>query len=319
MKVLVVCSELRRAAARVALITRTKDRPILLQRAVQSVLNQTFADWLHVVVNDGGDPAPVRELLERFAPQYDGRVVFLSADESMGMEAASNAGIRNSSSEFLLIHDDDDSLEPAFLERAIAYLDAATWPTVAGVTTLSKLIYERLEDGRPVEQGRTLYRPLTGCVGIAEMAEVNQFAPISFLYRRAVIDEIGLYDERLPVLGDWDFNLRFLAHYDIGVLPEALANYHQRPAVDSEQYGNSLFAQRERHAFFDRIVRNAHLRGVQAQGLPVIGLLMNLSSGGTRPASRRRLFDPVYRIPGVTALVRSLRRRGYLLRLTRDV
>ena len=52
--------------AAVAIITRTKDRPLLLRRAVESVLGQTHADWVHVIVNDGGDPAAVEQVV---APQ----------------------------------------------------------------------------------------------------------------------------------------------------------------------------------------------------------------------------------------------------------
>jgi len=39
--------------ARVAVVTRTKNRAILLERAIHSVLKQKFHDWTHVIVNDG--------------------------------------------------------------------------------------------------------------------------------------------------------------------------------------------------------------------------------------------------------------------------
>jgi hypothetical protein len=43
-----------------------------------------------------------------------------------------------------------------------------------------------------------------------------------------VFDEIGYYDETLPPLADWDFNIRFLANYDLAFLPRTLAYYHHR-------------------------------------------------------------------------------------------
>ncbi|WP_363323715.1 glycosyltransferase, partial [Accumulibacter sp.] len=43
----------------VAVITRTKDRPLLLQRALESVSGQSLTDIQWVIVNDGGEPAPV--------------------------------------------------------------------------------------------------------------------------------------------------------------------------------------------------------------------------------------------------------------------
>ena len=47
------------AVTQVAVITRTKDRPILLRRAIESVLRQSFGEWVHVIINDGGNPSTV--------------------------------------------------------------------------------------------------------------------------------------------------------------------------------------------------------------------------------------------------------------------
>jgi glycosyltransferase involved in cell wall biosynthesis len=39
---------------RIAVITRTKDRPLLLSRCLDSLARQTYKDFLWVVVNDNG-------------------------------------------------------------------------------------------------------------------------------------------------------------------------------------------------------------------------------------------------------------------------
>lgn len=49
---------------RVAVITRTKDRKILLRRALESVCGQTFQDFMWVVVNDGGNREEVDRIVE---------------------------------------------------------------------------------------------------------------------------------------------------------------------------------------------------------------------------------------------------------------
>ena len=59
---------------RVAIITRTKDRPMFLKRAINSILHQTFEDWQHVIVNDGGPPLEIEALLLEFKEAYRGRV-----------------------------------------------------------------------------------------------------------------------------------------------------------------------------------------------------------------------------------------------------
>ena len=72
--------------AKVAIVTRTKNRPIFLKRAIESVLSQTLEDWLHVIVNDGGDPATVDFLVRCEDNAYNRRVLVIHHMESQGMQ-----------------------------------------------------------------------------------------------------------------------------------------------------------------------------------------------------------------------------------------
>ena len=65
---------LAQKASKVAIITRTKNRNLLLDRCIRSVLAQTEQDWVHVIVNDGGEAAPLDELISAYQAQYRGRL-----------------------------------------------------------------------------------------------------------------------------------------------------------------------------------------------------------------------------------------------------
>ena len=263
------------AAARVGVITRTKDRPLLLGRARASVLGQGFGDLLWVLVNDGGDPAPVEEQAG-LAREAGARVEVIHHPESLGMEAASNAGVGRADCEFIVIHDDDDSWQPQFLARTVQFLDQGG--PYQGVVTRSWKVDEVLEPGGARVLGRAPYNPHLESVYLAEMAVVNQFPPISFLFRRAMWQEVGGFDPELPVLGDWDFNLRFLAKADIGVIPEMLANYHFRPRVADGQgvYGNTVTHGLDQHVAYDALVRNRMLRRDLEEGRVGLGHMVGL-------------------------------------------
>jgi glycosyltransferase involved in cell wall biosynthesis len=77
----------------IGVITRTKNHPLLLSRALDSVLEQTLPDWKLVVVNDGGEPDPVDALVKEREKAFAGRVQVIHHPKSHGMEAASNAGL----------------------------------------------------------------------------------------------------------------------------------------------------------------------------------------------------------------------------------
>ena len=120
---------------------RTKDRPGFLDRAVQDVLEQTLADWQLVVVNDAGDTDQVASVLDRYRNELGDRLTVVNNPVSHGMEAASNVGLANSHSEFVNIHDDDDSWQPRFLLETLTHLRAH--PDEEAVATRTTIVMER--------------------------------------------------------------------------------------------------------------------------------------------------------------------------------
>ena len=262
---------------KVAVITRTKNRKILLRRALESVCGQTFQDFMWVVVNDGGDREEVDRIVEE-ARKRNCEAVVVHHEKSLGMEAASNAGIAAGDSEYVVIHDDDDSWEPAFLEKTVAFLDSER--LFDGVITHTLLVNETIKDNVPHTTSCYGFNTWLKSVYLMEILMVNSFPPISFLYRRSAYNEVGKYDESLPVLGDWDFNIRFLEKYDIGVIPELLALYHHRDTIADphDTYGNTVNAGLNNHVKYDAILRNRYFRE-QASGKSPgpIGLLANFA------------------------------------------
>lgn len=266
---------------RVAIITRTKNRVILLRRAVESILGQTFTDWIHVVVNDGGDPGPVEELLTTFTARYQDRLLLIHNPVSVGMEAASNIGIRASNSHYVVIHDDDDTWCPEFLANCVAFLDAPP-PTlntpIAGVITYSVRVLEEF-DGKSVRiLSREPFNTWLNGISLYRLAASNCFPPISFVFSRAAMEDVGMFQERLPVLGDWDFHLRFAVKYEIGLIKKELANYHHRVSITEGDYGNTVVAGDDHHRRYEHLLRNEWLRQDLARGQTGIGLLANVAN-----------------------------------------
>ncbi|SEP18210.1 glycosyltransferase family 2 protein [Trujillonella endophytica] len=241
----------------VAVVVRTRDRPLMLERALADVCAQTFPDWELVVVDDGGDAAVVDDLVAA-RPGLAGRVTVLHNAESRGMEAASNQGIGASASEFVAIHDDDDTWHPEFLARTVAHLRETG---DAGVAVRTEIVWERVRDGRLEEESREVFAPEARSFSLAQLLRSNRVVPISLLYRRSVHDEVGPFREDLPVVGDWEFNLRLAqSQCPIGFLDgEVLAFWHQRPEADGALV-NSVFARARDHRAADLRVREEALR-----------------------------------------------------------
>lgn len=263
---------------KVAVITRTRNRPLLLPRALDSVLGQTFDDWIHVIVNDGGDPAVVDRLVAERAGRYGGRLHVIHNNASRGMEAASNQGVEASSSCFIVIHDDDDAWRPEFLRKTVGYMEAnAAFPKLAGVISHTKRVIETIRGERIKTVACDDFNSWVTTVHLFRMLAENMFPPISFLFQRDALAKIGPFREDLPVLGDWEFNVRFLQSFEIGVLGECLACYHHRQPEGAVEYGNSVVDRSDQHQNYSALLRNEWLRQELNGGSTGIGTQANMS------------------------------------------
>lgn len=276
----------------VAIITRTKDRPLLLKRAAESVERQTYENYFWVVVNDGGN---LREVLTiaRDTVIDPSKIFICSNEHSLGMEAASNVGVNAFDSEYVVIHDDDDSWHPDFLQNTVRFLNN-NHKVYDGVITKSLYVSEEVVDNTVVEHGRTPYNDWVQNVEIAEMLTTNFFPPIAFVFRRSIWERISGFDEELPVLGDWDFNIRFLLESDIGVVPKALAYYHHRDQNQTATtYLNSVLGGVDRHAAYSSIVRNKYIRKSVGNS-DYAGLAALMGSGLLQRDTRHRIASTTH-------------------------
>ena len=253
----------------VAVLVRTKDRPRFLRRALANIAEQTFTDYTVCVINDDGDESATRAILQAspLAHLLEGDAPRLTLLTTGGgnMEAASNAGLAATDSEFVAIHDDDDLWAPEFLERTVGALRASE-ALICSTRVVERYERETPEGEFEVYEERIFHDGLPG-FGLQFLYRTNRAVPIGILYRRRLHELVGFYDESLPVVGDWEFNLRAAAVTEVLLVDEPLAYWSLRPEADGAD-ANSVQRQAE-HARFDASVRARAIRDdLQSGGRP---------------------------------------------------
>lgn len=264
----------------VTVVMRTYERPVLLARAVASVRAQVFGEWELVVVNNGGDPGVVDSVVGAArSGTGNGSIRVMHLGERVGMEEASNRALEGVGSEFFAIHDDDDSWDPRFLEVAVAGL--VRNPSAAAVVTGVTRVHETFRGGKvwpvreeivPLSEGRLSYAGMIGG---------NTFPPIAALFRRSLLGKVGGFDASLPVLGDWEFNLRAVREGGFVFHPEQLARYHTRTPDSDASSGNTITAGRDLHRSVrmllqDRWLNEPSVNGVNKGALSISALAVNM-------------------------------------------
>jgi len=263
---------------KVAVILRTKDRPLFLARAIEDIFNQTYQDFEVIIVNDSSDQNKLELVIKDYL--NSGKLKVINNKKSEGFAKSSNVGIKNSESDFIVLHDDDDTWDSQFLEKTVGILNKSNhnneYPS--GVAThITKIIEEVIaENGVIKEISREEYNMTIQNINLFYMLGQNQFAPISFLYRRDVLKQVGYYNEGMPTMDDWDFNQRFLQYYDILLIKEPLAYYHVRTSED-QKYANSVTVGKQYMKNLNNFNKNKYLREDIKNGKLGLGYLMNVS------------------------------------------
>lgn len=265
----------------VGIVMRTKNRAVLLKRALESVLNQTYTNWHLVVVNDGGEIDPVEKLLTQYHNQWHNRIHVIHNPQSYGLAKASNLGLDYLNTDLAIIHDDDDSWSPDFLLcMTQTYIEQKQkFPNIGGIVCHTNKVIEEVE-GNIIHIGRledyTQWMS-TGLLPLKLMLNHNQFPTIGFLFELITCKELGMYDENLPVLEEWDFHVRFMLNKDIWVLTKSLAFYHHRLNATGS-LGNSVIAGVDKHNLYRIYLENKWLRQDLVAGQFGAGAMVGLIS-----------------------------------------
>lgn len=186
-----------------------------LNESLQSVLEQTYAHWECIIVNDGSPDAT--ELVATQWCKKDPRFKYLYK-ENGGLSSARNAGITNANGEFILPLDADDILHPDYLIKTLpvlqnnSQLGIVTCLTCFFEKNIKNIIYEL----KPI--GTTWN----------DLLFVNQLVASS-LFRKKCWEFVGGYDESLKKgFEDWDFWLSITkSGFDYEIVNENLFYYRK--------------------------------------------------------------------------------------------
>ena len=191
--------DLDRGPAPVTVVIRTRNRPALLQEALQSLREQTARPRQVVVVNDGG--ASPREVTEAFGDAFD--VVLDEPKQRRGRSAAANRGVALAREPLVAFLDDDDRCYPDHLARLIAGHRQGPEPVV--YTDAVTVVYGQGERGWE-PRVRSLQYSLDYDPDYLLLAN---YIPIhTLLLPRELFRKVGGFDEGLEYSEDWDFLIR---------------------------------------------------------------------------------------------------------------
>jgi GT2 family glycosyltransferase len=208
------------------------NRRELLRACLDSLARQTHRNFEVVVVDNGsndGSPELVREL----AAGFPAPLRLIANRENRGFCAANNQGFAGATAEFIALLNNDAEAEPAWLEALIETIGAAddvgmaaskilVWEDPRRIDKCGHLIYP---DGQNRGRG-------TGQVDRGQFDRVEETLwpdGCAALYRRAMLDDIGGFDEDFfAYADDAELGLRArVAGWRCLYTPRAVVRHHR--------------------------------------------------------------------------------------------
>ncbi len=193
-----------------------------VERAVESIKNQTLPGIDLVVVDDASQDAETLQSLKELEPHV--RIERLA--EQRGVGNARNVGLALTNGPYVLCLDGDDWVEPRYLELAKTKFDSD--PAVGIVSAWVRFEGQRQGEWRPEE------------FGLEDILATNQIQSAS-TFRRSASESVNSYNAELGGYEDWEHWISIVAAgWTTRVIAESLIHYEIRP--------DSLSRRSNRHA-----------------------------------------------------------------------
>ncbi len=193
----------------ITVIIPTFRRPILLKRAISSVINQTFPD-IKVHVYDNASNDGTAEVVKSFI-QKDPRIQYCCHERNIGMIGNYQYSLAQVVTPYFCFLSDDDVVFPWYCEEVLKGFQQ--FPE-CGFSTGSAIAM--------TEKGKVIAAPIdlwgkAGCFlpkeGVLEM--IGKYPiPTCILFHRKVIDETPI-DSNNALMWDCDFLIRIAARFPI--------------------------------------------------------------------------------------------------------
>ena len=187
---------------KISVVIPTLNRINTLQRALDSVINQTYKPDEIIVVDNGSSDGTLKFLREQYPK------ITILTENKIGVSSARNKGIKKSINQWIALLDSDDAWHPRKLEIQTSMLDSALkeYNLIHTDEVWFRNNKHINQMKKHKKQGGYIFeRCLSLCC----------ISPSSVLFKKNILDKVGLFDESLPVCEDYDMWLKICSSEEV--------------------------------------------------------------------------------------------------------
>jgi len=199
---------------KVSVIIPTHNRAGLLEKAVKSVLYQSYTDF-EILVCDDASTDNTREVIEGFT---DNRIRFTRHERNIGVTAVRNSAIRGSRGDYIAFLDDDDEWLPGKLENQVDLLERSTDKLGVAYTGVNCI---DMKHGNLVKISVPQYR---GYI-LNNLLYDNFVTTSTTVVKKTCFEKVGLFDPEFGYAEDYDMWIRIATEFEFDFIARPMINY----------------------------------------------------------------------------------------------
>ncbi len=212
---------MRNGEPEVSIIIPCYNRGDLLQRAIESVLKQTFQNYEIIIVDDGSTEN-IKEIIEKKYVK-DLRIKYVFQKHVGRPGTTRNTGIIQAKAPYIAFLDSDDEWLPEKLKEQLEALKNANSEKIGAVGCdfyVVNLLTKRKREYHLVFDEKTMNsieRLLSG--------KLPAFLTL-YLFKKEVFEQVGMFDDTFNGAEDYDLLVRVFEYYQFLWVNKPLCYYH---------------------------------------------------------------------------------------------
>lgn len=248
---------------KVSIILPTYNGAKYLSDSIESIINQTFADWELIIVNDCSTDNTL-EIIQKFADN-DKRIKIINNPVNKKLPASLNVGFSYAKGQYFTWTSDDNLYKPEALKKMVQYLDLH--PQADLISMNSDYIDE---NGNYQHNFADLFAYERVAANLLQHNNVGA----AFMYRKEIADKVGLYDDFTFCAEDYDYWCRIALAGNIEYTDDNIYQYRinfqslsatkraqvvEKTYYVQKKYMEAFFA-KFKYSMKDRILVHKHLK-----------------------------------------------------------
>ena len=201
-----------------AIITTHNRAPDIVQRAINSIVKQTYRNIEIIVVDDSSPTFVQREEVERTVRRISDKIEYIRLESSKGACAARNTGLQHSNGYYVAFLDDDDEWLPEKIEEQIkGFADTHYALVYGGIIVVDDIRSREYMAHYNIQSGNIFYPLLKmNIIGTTSNPLINKY----------IIEDVGGFDVLMQSSQDLDLWLRITKDHLVKYIDSPMIKYH---------------------------------------------------------------------------------------------